>query len=163
MIFKNTLTDSRVALGDRLKQISRDIDVIDTNIAALRERRRELEAEQALIQLSLQKKDVHVVNDEPDFRSDTSFPWNAELSRVLLSVFKFSTLRMSQSEVINALMSKRNVFVVMKTGGGKSLCYQLPAMVSGGLTIVVSPLLSLIRDQVKAMNAFAPGSAASLA
>lgn len=66
--------------------------------------------------------------------------------------FGYRELRPGQAEVIEALLDGRNVLAVMPTGSGKSLCYQLPALVLGGLTIVVSPLLALMRDQVAALR-----------
>src|SRR3569832_2909459 len=72
--------------------------------------------------------------------------------RVLKDVFGFDDFRPGQATVIEALLSGRHVLAVMPTGAGKSLCYQVPALVKGGLTIVVSPLVALMQDQVAALR-----------
>ena len=69
-------------------------------------------------------------------------------------VFGFETFRPGQDEVIGAVLEGRDVLAVMPTGAGKSLTYQLPAIVEGALTVVVSPLIALMRDQVSALRAF---------
>jgi len=74
------------------------------------------------------------------------------IADTLSRVFGFDRLRDGQDRAIEALMAGRNVLAVMPTGAGKSLCYQLPALVLGGLTIVVSPLVALMRDQVAALR-----------
>lgn len=57
-------------------------------------------------------------------------------------------------QILNAIMSRRDVLVIMAAGGGKSLCYQLPAVLREGVALVVSPLLSLIQDQVVFFNGY---------
>ncbi|QEX23115.1 ATP-dependent DNA helicase RecQ [Hypericibacter adhaerens] len=76
----------------------------------------------------------------------------AALASHLTEVFGFTALRPGQAQAIEALLGGRHVLAVMPTGAGKSLCYQLPALVLGGLTVVVSPLLALMRDQVAALR-----------
>src|SRR5947199_9999416 len=82
------------------------------------------------------------------------------LTDVLRERFGFPAFRPGQREACEAALAGRDVLVVMPTGSGKSLCYQLPALVRDDLTIVVSPLVSLMQDQVEALAARAPGSAA---
>ncbi|KAJ7197296.1 DNA helicase [Mycena pura] len=83
-------------------------------------------------------------------------PYAEEIDIKLKQVFKLQTFRCNQFEAISAAMAGRDVFVLMPTGGGKSLCYQLPAVCRGGktkgVTVVVSPLLALMHDQVNGLR-----------
>ncbi|MEO0823588.1 MAG: RecQ family ATP-dependent DNA helicase, partial [Pseudomonadota bacterium] len=72
---------------------------------------------------------------------------------VLADVFGFEDFRPGQEEIVAAMLGGEDVLAIMPTGGGKSLCYQLPALVAGGLTLVVSPLIALMEDQVSALRA----------
>ncbi|KAF5733498.1 putative DNA helicase hus2 [Tripterygium wilfordii] len=80
--------------------------------------------------------------------SSTIFPWTKKLEAKNKEVFGNHSFRPNQREVINATMSGHDVFVLMPTGGGKSLTYQLPALICPGITLVISPLVSLIQDQI---------------
>ncbi len=77
----------------------------------------------------------------------------ADLLEILNRSFGFSSFRPLQREIIEDSLAGRDVFALLPTGGGKSLCYQLPALARPGLTLVVSPLISLMKDQVDAMEA----------
>src|SRR5436305_7091663 len=77
---------------------------------------------------------------------------SADLERTLRDRFGLERFRPGQREVIAEVLNRRDVLVVMPTGGGKSLCYQLPALLLEGTTIVVSPLIALMKDQVDALQ-----------
>ena len=76
-----------------------------------------------------------------------------DLTKQLSQQFGFSAFRPGQHEVINAVLSRRDAMAVMPTGQGKSLCYQLPATILPGLTLVISPLIALMQDQVNGLKA----------
>lgn len=77
-----------------------------------------------------------------------------ELTGYLKKHFGFDTFKGNQEEIINNLLAERDTFVLMPTGGGKSLCYQLPALIKEGTAIIVSPLIALMKNQVDAMRGF---------
>ena len=77
----------------------------------------------------------------------------ADPEKILRDVFGFDSFRPGQREIVDKLLSGRHVLAVMPTGAGKSLCYQVPALLQDGLTVVISPLVALIDDQVAALQA----------
>jgi ATP-dependent DNA helicase RecQ len=97
-----------------------------------------------------------ILDDPADYYEPAPFaPLLTEstpLPEALQATFGFDTFRPLQEEACAAAMSGRDVLVVMPTGAGKSLCFQLPALLTPGLTLVISPLVALMRDQVDALN-----------
>ena len=79
---------------------------------------------------------------------------SSEITATLKKFFGFNGFKGTQEKIIKNLLSGRDTFVIMPTGGGKSLCYQLPAIVSEGTAIVVSPLIALMKNQVDAIRGF---------
>ena len=71
---------------------------------------------------------------------------------ILKNVFGHSKFRAFQEEIVDAILQKKDLLAILPTGGGKSLCYQLPTLLLSGTTVVVSPLIALMQDQIKALN-----------
>lgn len=100
-------------------------------------------------------------------QTTATYPWSRKIEDLLHTTFKIPYFRDQQEDIIQATLSGADVFVIMRTGGGKSLTYQLPALWEGRftpqrkVTLVISPLLSLIQDQEEQMNAFCADSAVS--
>ena len=76
----------------------------------------------------------------------------ASAATLLQDVFGFDDFRPGQEEIVNAVVAGENTLAIMPTGGGKSLCFQLPALMRDGVTVVISPLIALMRDQVRALQ-----------
>lgn len=87
-----------------------------------------------------------------DHWTRTEYPWSAQILNILREVFHFESFRKAQLAAINATLSEEDVILVSPTGGGKSLVFQLTAVYNNKLTLVVSPLLSLIEDQLLHLN-----------
>ncbi len=76
----------------------------------------------------------------------------SDADAILRDIFGFDSFRPGQSEIVEAVSHGENVLAIMPTGGGKSLCFQLPALVRHGVTVVISPLIALMRDQVRGLR-----------
>ncbi|KAF7700702.1 ATP-dependent DNA helicase Q-like 4A [Cucumispora dikerogammari] len=100
------------------------------------------------LKTDLTDRDKQTINDSPKGSRDTNFS-TCENTWFLKTHFKLNEFRNEQKDIIDAVMEDQDVFVLMPTGGGKSLCFQLPALRSQGVTLIVSPLLSLINDQIR--------------
>lgn len=135
---------------DTLEGLECEISLVDGQIASLQDRREQLlQRKNSLIQAqeNLRRAQLQSFNWESQ-----DFSWSKSMTSTLRNVFGIQTYRPHQLSCMNALLSKNDVMLIMPTGGGKSLCFQLPALMASGLTLVVSPLVALMEDQVMALK-----------
>ncbi|CAG9530750.1 unnamed protein product [Cercopithifilaria johnstoni] len=130
-----------------LSKLDEELERIEDDICTLKKRKHELLEKKAQIEKRIVERNI---DNERSFRiwDSDDFQWVKECRRVLRDIFKLNDFRPLQRAVINAVLSKEDCLVVMSTGSGKSLCYQLPAVVMNGIVMVVSPLVALIEDQL---------------
>lgn len=145
IIYDETVAAKLEELDAEAESVQRQIAELQRlKDAVVRERRKVYNAYLKTLQLENSASDRKLGLDY----TTTSFSWSDDVRLAALSVFGIPSFRFCQLGVINAALDGRNAVVVMPTGGGKSLCYQLPAILRRGVTLVVSPLISLMTDQV---------------
>ncbi|XP_058117290.1 ATP-dependent DNA helicase Q1-like [Anopheles ziemanni] len=127
-------------------QINQKLEVIEQKIARLKAQKAQLLKWKDTIQTVRTQRRTNQQTERG--WDDESYAWSANARETLKEVFGLSVFRPQQLQTINALMSGNDVLLLAPTGGGKSLCFQLPAVISEGVTVVISPLISLMEDQV---------------
>lgn len=140
-----------------LKEISEELSEIEIQISSLLERQQYLlerkhELENHLKDTSKPSTSSTNVAQKRQNFAGANFVWSKEIEQARKDVFNIDSFRPLQLECMNATMSGCDCILIMPTGGGKSLCFQLPAVVSKGFTLVVSPLVSLMEDQLIALH-----------
>lgn len=137
-------------LKSELECVTASLQDVQNKIAAHIEKQEQLQCRKKELETEIRRREnVYGSSTAQTQWSSTDFSWSKELQKVLHERFSITTLREMQLEAMNATLNKQDVILIMPTGGGKSLCFQAPALLTGsGLTLVVSPLISLIEDQL---------------
>ena len=139
-------------------ELNKQIRLIDDKLSNVMEQIKFLKKEERSL-LSEKTELTNILKDTKECESSQmqqnwsqeDFPWSAKV-REILKIFHISEFRSLQLESINTILSGSDLLLVMPTGGGKSLCYQIPALVNSGFCLVVSPLISLMEDQTLSLS-----------
>ncbi|KAJ8730331.1 hypothetical protein PYW07_017369 [Mythimna separata] len=137
-------------LEKELKSVDKEISKVDAEVSKWKNIQRELHEKKVSLKNSIDKLKTDTLASV-DW-AGTTYEWSQDVQNTLKNVFHIESFRPKQLGAINSTLSGQHAIVVMPTGAGKSLCYQLPALVKPGLTVVVSPLISLMEDQVRSLT-----------
>lgn len=141
-------------LQNDLSRVKNEKSLIVEEIGRLQQQRRKLS--EKIDEIKLEIETIQSQTNHRDIRekfSNETYEWSQKAQSLLESVFGLKEFRFHQLAAINAVLSGLDVLLIMPTGGGKSLCFQIAALITGGLTVVVSPLISLIEDQLSSLKA----------
>lgn len=146
---------SDALLIEELTSVDSELAAVQLELDALLQRQEDLLERKSLLtsqleSLQQESKTQQLQSTSSEDWEEGEFPWTPQAESALRSQFKIQSFRPLQRSCINATLSGRDAILIMPTGGGKSLCYQLPAVLSEGLTLIVSPLVSLMEDQLLA-------------
>ncbi|XP_013169523.1 PREDICTED: ATP-dependent DNA helicase Q1-like [Papilio xuthus] len=142
--------NSVAEIEQEIKSVEKELNKVGSEIAKWKNRQRELQEKKTLL-----RKTIDKIKSESLAKVDwagTTYEWSEDVNRVLRHTFKLNSFRPKQLSAINSTIAGQHALVVMPTGAGKSLCYQLPALIKPGITIVISPLISLMEDQVRLLT-----------
>uniref|UniRef100_A0A182N2G4 ATP-dependent DNA helicase n=1 Tax=Anopheles dirus TaxID=7168 RepID=A0A182N2G4_9DIPT len=144
----NALSEEELTTHEQL--IKQKLEIIDDKVSRLKSQKVHLLELVDIIKHVRQQRKANRTSDS-DWTAET-FSWSSKARQLLQTVFHLQDFRSQQLSTINALMDGNDVLLLAPTGGGKSLCFQLPALLSEGVTVVISPLISLMEDQVWSME-----------
>ena len=137
---------------EKLQEINKKLKEIRNEIRKLEGEERKLVA----MKEKLEEEDKQTQKDQfkQQLLSNEEFPWTEEAEKALKEIFHLQSFRFNQKQIIDCIMSHENCFVIMPTGGGKSLCYQLSAILQPGFSLVITPLIALMHDQCEELKQF---------
>ncbi|XP_050670640.1 ATP-dependent DNA helicase Q1-like, partial [Leptidea sinapis] len=133
-----------------IKDVDKELAKVEIELTKWRNKQRILQEQKTSL-----KKSINKLKSDSLASVDwagTKYDWSEAVQKTLTDVFKIRTFRPKQLSAINSTLSGQHAIVVMPTGAGKSLCYQLPALIKPGMTLVISPLVSLMEDQVRSLT-----------
>lgn len=144
------MSTSISCLETEIEKINDEISKIESELTKWQMKKKQLQEKRTTLKNKINKlKSESLASVD---WSGSQYEWSEELNKTLENIFKIKSFRPKQLSAINSTLSNEHALVVMPTGAGKSLCYQLPALIKPGITVVISPLVSLMEDQIRSLT-----------